>query len=138
MTFIWRMDIRTVPTQQHRRRAHTLPVGHLDDRVSRHERAARAAQRTVRRHVDALFLAEIDNLLLRQRRVVLDLVDGRDDGRLRQKLLQVPLAVVRHADGLDLARGQELLHVLPGLDVVVGADQVARAVRQLGEEGVVS
>jgi hypothetical protein len=45
--------------------------------------------------VDALLLAEVDNLLLRERRVVLDLVDGGDDGSMREELLEVAFAVLR-------------------------------------------
>jgi hypothetical protein len=44
--------------------------------------------------VNTLLLAEVDNLLLRQTGVVLDLVNGGDDGGVRQKLLEVLLAVL--------------------------------------------
>lgn len=44
--------------------------------------------------MNALLLAEVDNLLLRETGVVLDLVDGGDDSGMRQKLLEVLLAVL--------------------------------------------
>ena len=44
--------------------------------------------------MDALFLAQVDNLLLGQRRVVLDLVDGGDDGGVWEELFQVAFAVL--------------------------------------------
>jgi len=44
--------------------------------------------------VNALLLAEVDNLLLRETGVVLDLVDGGDDSGMRQKLLEVLLTVL--------------------------------------------
>ena len=100
-----RRNVHTVPTQQYRRWGHAPPVGHLDDLVGLHERAASAAERTVCRHVDTLFFAEIDDFLLRQGRAVLDLIDRRNDRHVRKELLQVLFAVVRHANGLDLARG---------------------------------
>ena len=46
----------------------------LDDRLSGHHGPAGATERAVGHDVDAVLLAEIDNLLLRQRRVVLNLV----------------------------------------------------------------
>lgn len=45
---------------------------------------------------------------------------------------------VGHANGLGLARRQHLLHLLPGVDVVVAVDDVALAVGQLGELVVVA
>jgi hypothetical protein len=44
--------------------------------------------------VDAFLLAQVDNLLLREGRVVLDLVDSRDDGGVREELLEVAFAVL--------------------------------------------
>jgi len=127
-----------VPAKQDRRGRNPSLLRDLDDRLGREERAPRAPQRTVRGDVDALLLAEVDNLLLRQGRVVLDLVDGGHDGDVGQQLLEVPLAVVGDANGLDFTRGKELLHTLPGRDVRVGMVDVAGAVGKFGEEGVVS
>lgn len=47
-------------------------------------------------------------------------------------------ADVGDADGLGLARGDELLHLLPRVDVVVRVDDVALAVGELGEAVVVA
>jgi hypothetical protein len=47
-------------------------------------------------------------------------------------------ADVGDADGLGLARGDELLHLLPCVDVVVRVDDVALAVGELGEAVVVA
>ena len=90
--------------------------------------------------MDALLLAEVDDLLLWQERVVFDLVGGGDDGGLGEELLEVLDGVVGHADGLDLLRVclVQLLHVLPCVDVGDGAVEIAVAVFELGEEGVVS
>lgn len=44
--------------------------------------------------MDALFLAEIDNLLLGKAGVVFNLVDGGDHGGAGEELLEIPLAVL--------------------------------------------
>lgn len=132
------MDPRTVPAQQDRCRGNTLLLRDLDNRLRREERASRATEGAVRGDVDALGLAEVDDLLLRQGGVVLDLVDCGDDGGLGEELLEVANAVVGDADSLGLASGEELLHALPGGDVGVGVDDVAGAVGVLGEHGVVA
>lgn len=71
-----------------------LLLGNLDDRLAGHQRAASAAERAVGDNVDALFTAEIDNLLLGKAGVVLDLVDGRDNLGHGEKLLKVLFAVL--------------------------------------------
>jgi hypothetical protein len=90
--------------------------------------------------MDALVLAEVDNVLLRQKRVVLDLVRGRYDCRLREQLLHVLVGVVCDADGLDFVgvRLDQFLKVLPGLDVGDAVVDVAGAVFEFGEERMVS
>lgn len=129
----------TMPAQENSRRSNTPLIRNLDNRRRRKQRTPRAPQRAVRGDMDALLFAEVDNLLLRERRVVLDLVDGRHDGRLRQEFLEVLLAVVGDTDGPDLWRARELLHVLPGGDVRVRVVNVAGdAVGEFGEHGVVS
>jgi hypothetical protein len=99
---------------------------------------AGAPQRAVRHDVDALLLAEVDNLLLGQRRVVLNLVHRGDDCGVGEKLLKIALAVVANTDGFSFAGGEESLHLLPRVDVGVGVDDVALAVGELGELVVVS
>ena len=81
-------------TQQHSRGLNAMLLRDLDDGLSREERAARAAERAVGHDVDALFLAQVDNLLLRQRRVVLDLIDGGDDGSVGEELFEVAFAIL--------------------------------------------
>jgi hypothetical protein len=57
--------------------------------------------------VDALLLAEIDNFLLGQRRVVLDLVDRGDDSGVREELLEVAFAVLNgRLLGVDSRKGK--------------------------------
>ncbi len=81
-------------TQQHLSRRHTVLLSNSDDRLGSEERPARAAQWAVGHDVDALLLAEVDDLLLGERRVVLDLVDGGDDGGVGEELLEVAFAVL--------------------------------------------
>jgi hypothetical protein len=90
--------------------------------------------------MNALVLAEIDNFLLRQQWVILDLVDGRCDGGFCEQLLHILDRVICDADGLDFVgvRLDQFLKVLPGLDVGDAVVDVAGAVFELGEEGVVS
>lgn len=92
---------------------------HVIDCLILEQRRACAAQRAVCSDVDALLLAQIDDLLLWQQRVVLDLVDRRGDGGLSKQLLQVLDRVVGNADSLDLVgmRLDQLLEVLPRVDV---------------------
>jgi hypothetical protein len=65
--------------------------------------------------VDALLLAEVNNLLLRAQWVVLDLVDGGNNGGFGKQLLEVLDRVVGDTNGLDLVgmRLDQLLEVLP-------------------------
>lgn len=85
-------------TQQHSRWLDAVLLGDGDDRFGREHRAARATERAVRHDVDALLVAEVDNLLLRQSRVVLDLVDGGDDGCMREELFEVSFAVLERGN----------------------------------------
>ena len=52
--------------QQHDRRPNVMLLRDLQDTLVLEQRAARAAQRTIRSNVNALVLAEVDNLLLRE------------------------------------------------------------------------
>ena len=128
----------TVPAEKHRGRRHAALLGNGHDRLCGEQRAARAAERAVRGDVNSLLVAVVHNLLLRQRGVVLDLVGGRNHSSLREQLLQVLDTVVGDANGFDLAGADELLHALPGRDVRVAVDNVARAIGELGDHGVVS
>ena len=80
--------------QENGGRRHAALLGDLDDRFGLQQRSARAAQRAVGHDADALLLAQIDNLLLRQGRMVLDLVDGRDYFAVREQLLEICFAVL--------------------------------------------
>lgn len=133
-----RIGVLTVPAQQNSSRSNASLLGHFNNRRCREERATRAAQRTVRSNNDALLLAEVDDLLLWERGVVLDLIYCRNNGSLGKEFLKVLHTVVGNANGLDLASGQKLLHALPGGDVGVRVVDVAGAVRVLGEERVVA
>ena len=72
--------------------------------------------------------------------MVLDLVDSGDDGSLGQKLLHVLDRVVGDTDGLDLigVRLDQVLEVLPCVDVSDGVVDITAAVLELGEERVVA
>ena len=76
----------------------------LNDGLVLEQRRPGAAQRAVGRDVDPLCVAKVDDLLLGEKRVVLDLVGGGHDGGSGEQLLQVLDRVVRDADGLDLVR----------------------------------
>ena len=52
----------------------------LIDTLVLEQRRASAAERAVRCDVNTLLLAKVDDFLLRAQRVVLDLVDGGDNG----------------------------------------------------------
>lgn len=127
-----------MPAQQNSGRSDASLIGNLHNRCCSKQRATSAAQRAVSSNMDTLFFAEIDNLLLRQRWVVFDLVHSRNDSCLGQKLLEVFLAVVGDTNSFDLACVQELLHALPGGGVRVRVDEVAGAIGVLRKEGVVS
>lgn len=72
----------------------TSLLSNLDDRRSGHDGATGATQGAVGLNMDTLLLAEVDDLLLGKFGVVLDLVNGGNDGGVRQKLLEVLLAVL--------------------------------------------
>lgn len=61
----------------------TSLLGNLDDRRSGHDGATSATQRAVGLNMDTLLLAEVDDLLLGKFGVVLDLVNGGNDGGVR-------------------------------------------------------
>lgn len=90
--------------------------------------------------MDALRLAKVDNFLLGKQWVVLDLVDGRHDGGLCEQLLEVLDRVICDANGLYFVWDglDELLEVLPGVDVGYAAVEITGAVFVFGEERVVS
>lgn len=115
----------TLPTQKDRRWRYPLLLGNLHDRFDGQQRTSRASQRTVRRDVNALFMAEIHDFLLRQVRMILDLVHRGHDRCLGQELFEVWLAVVGDANGLGLSRAHELFHVFPCLDVRMAVNYIA-------------
>ena len=106
-----------MPTQQHRPGLNAMFPRHRDNPGITHERGSRTAQRRVRRDVDPFLPAEIHNIVLRQVRMVFDLIHGwRDLGGL-QELCEVAHAVVADAYGAGLACGEEGFHLRPGLRV---------------------
>ena len=129
-----------VVRQQNSRGGNIVLLRNGDDALVLKQRGACAAERAVGGDVDALLLAEVDDLLLGEQRVVLDLVGGRGDGGLCEQLLQVLDRVVGDTDGLDLlgVRLDQLLEVLPCVDVSDGVVDVTAAVLELGEERVVA
>lgn len=81
------------------------------------QRATSAAQRTVTLHDNTLLSAECRDLCLREVWVIFYLVCGWSDGGVLEQLLQERNAVIRNANGLRLSGFQQLLHVLPGLEM---------------------
>lgn len=69
-------------------------LGNLHNGSRAHKRPAGRAERAVSHDVDALVLAKVDDLLLGKAGVVLDLIDGRDDLGMGEKLLEVSHAVL--------------------------------------------
>lgn len=126
--------------EENRSRSNVVLLCGGDDTLVIEERRACAAERAVGGDMDALLLAEVNDLLLGQKRMVLDLIGGGDDGGLCEQLLEVLDRVVGDTDGLDLLGVglDQLLEVLPCVDVCDGAVDVTAAVLELGEEGVVS
>lgn len=80
-------------------------LGDLDDGLRRQQRATGATQGRIGHDVDALLLAEVDELLLGKLRVVLDLVDGRNGGGVGQELLKPGLAVLFYRCVVVSAKG---------------------------------
>lgn len=73
------------------------------------------AQRRVGLHHDTLALAELDQLVLGEKRMELHLIGSRDDLGVGQELFEVGYAPVGDTDSLGLAGSWDLLHQLPGL-----------------------
>ena len=67
--------------------------------------------------MDAFPLAIIHDFLLRKIWMILNLVDRWDDICVWEQLLQVRLAEVSNADGLDFSSFEQFLHFLPCLDI---------------------
>lgn len=133
-----------MPTQQHGSRLHFVLLRNLQDQLLLEEWPAGRAERAVGHDMDTLLLGQAHDIVLRQRRVVLELVHRRYHLGHREELLQVPPGVVGDAHGAGLlARAlggiYELLHLLPRVRVVVPLpDDVARPVGELGELVVVA
>jgi hypothetical protein len=104
---------RTVIAQQDNSRPNIMLLRDFQHALVLEQWRPCTSKRAVRRDVNSLGFAEIDNLLLWQERVVFDLVRSRCDGRFREQLLHVLVGVVCDADGLDFVwvRLDELLHV---------------------------
>lgn len=80
--------------EEHSRGRNAFLISNLDNGLSTHDGTTCAAKRTVSLNMDALLLAEVNDLLLGKLRVVFDLVNSGHDSCMRQKLFQVLLAVL--------------------------------------------
>jgi hypothetical protein len=128
----------TVITQQHTRRRDVPFLCDFDNGSCTEHWSSSTTQRAICCDMDALRFAEVNNILLRKRWVIFDLVDGRNDSGLREQLFEVFYAVVRNSNCLHLARCQQLLHSLPRLYVRPVFYKIAGAVGEFGESLVVS
>ena len=90
--------------QEHNGRSYTVLLCNLINTLVTKQRASGATKWTVRRNVNAFLLAKVYDLLLWAQWVVLDLVDGGDNGSFGEQLLQVLDGVVGDANSLDLFR----------------------------------
>jgi hypothetical protein len=128
----------TVPAQQDGRRSDVSLLRDFNNRFRGQEWSSSAAQWAVRGYVNALLLAEINNLLLRETGVVLDLVHSRDNSCMRKQLLEISLAVIGNTNGLDFAGGHQLLHILPCVNVRTGMEEISLSIRQFWKQAVSS
>lgn len=130
--------ILTMVAQQHSTGRNVMLLSNLLNLLLLEQRRSSASQRTVCSNQDTLFLAVIHNFLLRQVRVVLNLVCGGGDFGFLHEFFQEGDGEVGDTDGLCLSGGEELFHLLPGLGVGPGCVEVAGAVGVFGEFGVVA
>lgn len=119
--------------EKNRARPDSLLLCQLDNVGVLEQWTSSAAQGAVCGDENALLFAEVDDVLLRQQRMVFDLVDGRDDADLREELFEISLGVVGHADGLDFATLQQLFEILVRVHMRSFSDQVSAAIGQFGE-----
>jgi hypothetical protein len=125
-------------TQQHRSRLNIMFLGHLLNLLLLEKRAPRTSQRTIRSNQNPLFLAVIHNFLLRQIRVVFDLIACGSDGCDLHQFFKVRDGKIAYADCFCFSGGEEGFHVFPGLGVGGGSVEVAGAVGVFGEVWVIA
>lgn len=94
-------------TQQHNPSPNPIPLPHLNNPLLPKQRRPRTPQRRIRSNMDALFPAEIDDFLLREERVVFNLVGGGHDARFGEQSLEEGDGEVCYADGFCEAAGEE-------------------------------
>lgn len=97
--------------------ANMMFLRQFDYRLIGKQRTTRTAERAVGRNEDTLRLAELYNFLLRQQRMILDLVDSRHNISFRQQFFEERLAEVCHPNRLRFASLQQLFHLLVSLDI---------------------
>lgn len=125
-----------MPAEQNGRRRYIPLLRDFNNRFGTEQRTSCTSERTISRDKNAGFLAVLQDLILGQKRVVLDLVDSWDDAGMGEELLEVLDAVVRNPDGLHFTGCQQFLHGFPGVDVGGIVEDVAGAIWEFGEEGV--
>ena len=129
------------PRDEHLRRRRTQPIGDLPHLGVIHELLqAREVvpEGAVRGDVDVVLLGVLDQVVLGEEGVALDLVDDRDDAGGFDDAFDVLDREVGDADGAHFAFGEDGFHLGPGLAQGPVADDVAVAVRERGERGVVA
>lgn len=126
----YRVAQRYLPAQQYRAGFDVVLLGDFLHAFLLEKGAACTTKRRVGGNVDVFRLAEVDNLLLWEIRMVLDLIRCWNDFSVGEELFEELDAVVADSDGLDFACLQQLLHFLPCLDMRPVLVEVTRAVRK--------
>jgi hypothetical protein len=128
----------TVITQQHRSRRNIMFLSNLLNLLFLEQRRSSTSQRTIRSNQNPLLLAIIYNFLLRQVRVVLDLVGCGSDGCFLHQFFEEGDGKVGYTDCFRLSGFEDGFHLFPGLGVGPGGVEVAGAVGVFGEVWVVA
>jgi hypothetical protein len=94
----------TMIAQKYASRCNIPFLGNLRDRSLIHHRCSCATQWTICCNVDPFRFAEVDDVLLREGRVILNLIDRRHDRSVRKQFFKIFHTVVCNPNRLHLAR----------------------------------
>ncbi len=79
-----------------------------------------ARERRVRLNDNPILLAEVAELILAEKRMIFDLVDGRDYARVHQEIVELELVEIRDTDCLYAAGLVDFLQYVPGIEIAAG------------------